>query len=179
MKTTTATKTAVAWMLIGGVAALAASMALGLPWQNNNSVLSPIITNQNNTGGAIKNLKYRWECKDGNGKIVKVWQIGENATEELISQTNSDAINGCKGIEGKILYASHTKESVDISKLKKARAADLCWQTNDGKFLDCPGLKPGDGCQTSEGNGGVCRRISGTNYCNCVTRYDKTGGIAN
>lgn len=30
--THTSTKTAVAWMLVGGIASLAASMALGLPW---------------------------------------------------------------------------------------------------------------------------------------------------
>ena len=69
MKTTTATKTAVAWMIVGGVAALAASMALGLPWQNVKQSDNPI---------DIQSLRESGTCNDGpieclGGKYSDKW----------------------------------------------------------------------------------------------------------
>lgn len=89
--THTSTKTAVAWMLVGGIAALAASMALGLPWQNyQQNVNTPTPVKDADSKPAILNQLWQIDCiRSDNTTLrpLKVIKSDKVATEDDVKET--------------------------------------------------------------------------------------------
>ena len=79
--THTSTKTAVAWMIVGGLVALVASMALGLPWDRFNSGKIDNNITSSDKSGVISSKKFRCYYTVINSEGIRVqkstsWDAG-------------------------------------------------------------------------------------------------------
>jgi len=165
MKTTTATKTAVAWMIVGGLAALAASMALGLPWKNNldDGITSKRVTN---AVGKILCQTGSVDCsgKEEGTKCGRIDSNGQYSTCKVDILNVSEVWCSCSG--PKVSANNVTKGGI-YSKPLARNGCQLKVGAPDAGNWECVNSNGTESCD----NGGRCG-FNSNNDCSCL--FNKT-----